>query len=131
MNTLARALRLVAAGAALATVAGCGGGIYVDGVFAPGPPPDVSMVASVSSAARGDRVHLVAAVAASNGVDHVSFYRVDTGPVTRLGTVYAPPAQWDTTIPMTAGSSVDYFATACDSIGFCSDSNVVTVTVVP
>jgi hypothetical protein len=120
--------RFVAATLLLAMLAGCGGGVYVE---TDGPPPDITLATSTSYAARGQAVQLVAAVNASNGVDHVDFYRIDFGAAVRLGTVYQPPAKWLTSVPINAGSRVDYFATVCDQAGYCTDSRVESVAVVP
>lgn len=112
---------------AAAALAGCGGG-YVE---ASGPPPDISMTASTSVAMRGEPIRLVAAASASNGMDSVDFYRIDPTWDTRLGSIYGPPVQFDTSIPVNAGASVSYYARACDVAGYCTNSQVVTVTVYP
>lgn len=115
----------------LAVVAACGGGAYVDATVPVGPPPDISIATSTDAAFRGDPMRLIGAVSASNGVDYVSFFRIDFGVATPLGTVFRPPLQWDTSIPVNAGSIVSYYARACDAIGQCTDSNVVSVVVLP
>ena len=110
----------------LAALAACGGG-YDD----VGPPPQVSLGASTSVATRGEPIQLRASAYASNGMDHVSFYRLDYNGPFLLGTVWAPPPNWGTSVPINAGESVSFFARACDLEGLCTDSNVATVTVYP
>lgn len=123
-----RAARLAAAAAVLAGLASCGGGVYVDSV---GPPPDISLAVSPTVAQRGQPLQLVAAVSASNGIDYVSFYRIDFGTPVLLGSVTQPPAQWVTSVPINAGSGVSYFARVRDFAGYYADSAVVTVAVYP
>jgi hypothetical protein len=111
---------------------GCGGGVYLEIDDPPyGQPPAISIAVSPDVAGRGDPIRLVAAVTADNGIDYVTFYRVDFGTSTPLGTLYAPPAQIDTRIPINAGRSVSYFARVCDRARYCTDSRSVTVDVVP
>ena len=114
----------------LALTVGCGGGAYVDVTVPEGPPPDITMVAvAPATPFRGDPVQLVATVSASNGIDYVSFYRLDFYGPTLLGTVGSPPATWDTSIPVNAGSTVSFYARACDVLGICTDSQAVTLAV--
>jgi hypothetical protein len=119
-----RSLRAAAAGLLLALLAGCGGGVYIE---LDGPPPDISLATSVTTALRGQSLQLVAAVSAANGVDSVDFYRVDFGRSVLLGSVYQPPAKWNTSVPINAGSSVAYFARVCDQAGYCASSELATV----
>ena len=129
MKNFVRSLRYALVVPLLAGVVACGGGVYVDDTVPAGPPPDISIVSSSDVALRGEPIRLVGAVTASNGVDHVSFFRIDFGAATPLGTVLRPPLQWDTSIPINAGSTVSYYARACDGLGLCTNSNVVTVVV--
>lgn len=131
MKNFVRPLRNALVVPLLAVVAACGGGVYVDATVPVGPPPDISIATSTDVAFRGDPVRLIGAVTASNGVDYVSFFRIDFGVATPLGTVFRPPLQWDTSIPINAGSTVSYYARACDAIGQCTNSNVISVAVVP
>jgi hypothetical protein len=119
-----RSLLGATAGLLLALLTGCGGGVYIE---LDGPPPDISLASSVSTALRGQPLQLVAAVSAANGVDSVDFYRVDFGRSVLLGSVYEPPAKWNTSVPVNAGSSVAYFARVCDQAGYCTSSETVTV----
>ena len=114
--------------ALLALATGCGGGVYVE---LDGPPPEISMTTSVTDAMRGQPVQLAAAVSAANGLDCVSFYRVDFGNSVLLGSVRSTQPRWDTAIPINAGSRVIYFAQACDQAGYCTSSNAQTVFVYP
>ncbi len=110
-----------------ALLCACGGGeLYV-----PGPPPDIALTTSVRDARRGDPVELSAAVTASNGIDYVSFYRLEYGQPVLLGTVTRPPARWDTMVPFNVSDRVTYFATVCDFEGFCTSSYTQTVWVFP
>ena len=111
----------------LALLSACGGGDY----DLLGPPPDIALTTSVTDARRGDVVQLSAAVTASNGVDYVSFYRIDYGQSVLLGSVIRPPARWETVVPFNAGSSVTYFARVCDLEGYCTSSYAQTVWVYP
>lgn len=110
----------------------CGGGLYLEvGDDYDGPPPTISVTASSGTARRGDIIRLSAAISAPNGIDRITFYRVDPGVSTLLATLYGPPAQVDTPIPVNAGGSVTYWARICDNAGYCSESSNVTVTVTP
>ena len=120
--------RRAAAVAVLGALAACGGGEPADDI---GPPPDVSLRVSTSVALRGEAVELRATAYASNGMDSVKFYRLDFGLPVLLATVLSPPPNWVTSVPINAGSSVTFFARACDLEGFCGDSNLVTVEVYP
>lgn len=127
---LSRVPRLLAASVLLALTAGCGGGVYLDATVPEGPPPAISLVAvAPATPFRGDPVQLVATVSASNGIDYVSFYRLDYYGPSLLGTVGSPPATWGTSIPVNAGSTVSYLARACDALGKCTDSQAVTLAV--
>ena len=129
-RSLARRSRLLGAALLLVLVAGCGGGVYVDATVAEGPPPSITLAAVASATpVRGDAVQLVATVSASNGIDYVNFYRMDYYGPALLGAVGRPPATWDTSIPVNAGSTVSYYARACDALGKCTDSQVVTLPV--
>src|SRR5262245_54819334 len=121
------AVPFVAAG----LLAGCGGGVYLElGDGYDGPPPTISLTASTGTARRGDVIRLSAAISAANGIDRVTFYRIDPGVSTSLGVLHGPPAQLDTSIPMNAGNSVSYWARICDQAGYCTESANVSVNVV-
>ena len=133
MKRLPHVLRQLALPALAATLlAGCGGGIYVDVSDPWGPPPDISLTASTPVARRGDLVRLSAAITVPDGtIDRITFYRIEPGVSTALGTLYGPPAQLDTPIPFNAGNSVGYWAKVCDLAGYCSESATVYVSVSP
>lgn len=122
--------RLLGASLLLALLAGCGGGVYVEATVVVGPPPTITLSAfAPATPLRGDAVQLDATVSSSNGIDAVYFYRMDFYGPTLLGSVARPPAIWNTSIPVNAGRSVSYSARACDVLGYCTDSQVVTLPV--
>lgn len=123
-----RGLALLIAGA----LAGCGGGIYIgyNGGDGFDLPPQVSLVSSISAAAPGQTITLVAAASDDYGVDRVQFFRLDSdGSANSLGTDGGSPYQLQTTMPETSAASVRYFARAFDGAGQYNDSSTVTVTV--
>ena len=130
-SALVRACRQGTAGALLVLLASCGGGGYVDTVVPVAPPPQISLAVSPTVAQRGEVLQLVSAVTAGNGIDYVTFYRIDYGTPVVLGSVAQPPAQLSTSVPVNAGASVSYFARVHDLAGYYSDSPVVTVAVYP
>jgi hypothetical protein len=127
-------MKIRAAGliAVAALLSGCGGGIYIGFGGSGDSPPDVSLVAGVTSAAPGQAVPLAAAASDDYAVDRVDFYRVDAGGgATWLGTDPASPYQWNAAIPVDAasGSTVLFFARAIDDAGQQTDSTTVAVSV--
>ena len=126
-----RACRQGAAAALLVLLASCGGGGYVDTAVPVAPPPQISLAVSPTVAQRGEPLQLVSAVTAGNGIDYVTFYRIDYGTPVVLGSVLQPPAQLITSVPVNAGSSASYFARVHDLAGYYADSPVVTVAVYP
>ena len=125
-SSVSKLARVLAGSAMLAGLAACGGDY--DEVW---PAPEVSLRVSTSVAIRGEPIQLRASAYASNGMDHVRFYRLDYNGPFLLGTVWAPPPNLGTSVPINAGASVSFFARACDLEGLCTDSNVATVTVYP
>jgi hypothetical protein len=127
-------MKIRAAGliAVAALLSGCGGGIYIGFGGSGDSPPDVSLVAAVSSAAPGQAVPLAAAASDDYAVERVDFYRVEaSGGATWLGTDPASPYQWTAVIPVAAasGSTVSFFARATDDAGQQTDSAAVGVSV--
>jgi hypothetical protein len=111
---------------------GCGGGgVQVDVVGPIGAAPVVAFTTSKSVAYRGESIELRASIVADNGVDFVSFYRIDYGVSTPLGTVTTPPARWLTSVPINAGVSTAYFVRVCDFEGLCTVSSAASVAVLP
>ncbi len=123
-------LRRLALGLPL-LLAACGGGVYLELGDGWGPPPTIDISASTGLAQRGETIRLVAAISAPNGIDRVSFYRIDPGATVTLATLGGPPVQLDTVIPLNAGRSVGYWARVCDEAGYCRESATVTVSVYP
>ena len=126
-SRLRRRLGTALASLMLGVLAGCGGGVYIDVPIYNGPPPEVALAVAPTAGSRGEAVQLAAAVTASNGVQYVSFYRIDFGFSTLLGRLSDRPFQWGTSIPIDAGSSVTYFVQACDLAGLCTSSQPVTI----
>jgi hypothetical protein len=119
---LALALALVSAFA----LAGCGGGIsigltYGFGDDLEGTPPSVSIAAPAGPVQAGQVITLVAA----------AFYRVDGVGTTLLGSDGSAPYEWSTVVPTDGRTTLQVFAHALDNSGQRSDSQVVSVTVVP
>lgn len=131
---LARCRRALLLGALPVLLAGCGGGVYIgwssdDGDFRDDPPV-VNLVASVARAAPGQVLRLAAAASDDRVVDQVLFYRVERdGSSTRLGNDASAPYEFDTTMPDTSASEVQFFARAVDNAGQSTDSRTVTVQV--
>jgi hypothetical protein len=133
---LAGALRrpLPVAGALAATLAlgACGGGVYWNfGFGGDGTPPSVTLAAATDSVRAGQALRVVAAASDESGIDHVSFYRVDAGGPTLLGSVATPPYEWIVTAPADGRSSLALFARATDGVGHHADSALLTVAVTP
>lgn len=113
-----------------ATLAGCGGGIYIGWGGDDDDPPMVGLVSSLNAAAPGQTVTLMAAASDDYGVDRVQFFRVESdGRTTALGTDSSAPYQFQTVMPETTASSVRYFARAFDEGDQWRDSADVSVTV--
>ncbi|MES2889142.1 MAG: hypothetical protein V4739_14190 [Pseudomonadota bacterium] len=128
---LARRAGFWLASAVLATsLAACGGG--GDGEYEDeGPPPQITLGSSITAGQRGQPLQLGADVSAANGIDFVNFYRIDFGTPVLIAQVTSPPAAIETAVPVNAGNTVRYFAEVCDLIGFCTDSNIVVISVFP
>lgn len=115
--------------AATAVLAACGGGVWI-GIGGGDDPPHVSLVASPSSAAAGETVHLSAAASDDDFVDHVTFYRLDDNDnAVRLGEDHDEPYDWDAVMPASNATGVRFIARAVDSIGQWTDSDSVSVSV--
>jgi hypothetical protein len=112
-------------------VAGCGGGVYLSWGSGDGFAPSVSLAVSPTAAAPGDTVMLAAAASDFDGIDQVTFFRLDGDVATPLSALARPPYSLETAIPLDASGSVGYFARAIDNSGDRADSKVVTVSVVP
>jgi hypothetical protein len=130
MSTVARLRRVLGIPLLAATLAGCGGGLWIGySDFDNGDLPQVSLVANVDSAVPGQTIRLSAAASDDDGIDEVRFYRVlSDGGVLRLGDDDGEPYQWDTVVPSTSASQVRYFARAFDRFGNWNDSGTVSVT---
>ncbi len=121
-----------AVGAAL-VLSGCGGGFFVGinigGGDGDGFAPDVSIVANVGSAAPGATVQLTAAASDADGIDQVTFFRLEGADAVLLGSDDTSPYQADAQVPLDAGATVSFFARATDRSGERRDSAPVTLAV--
>ncbi len=120
--------RVYAVAALTVALAACETGLYF-GIGPDDDPPSVSLAATASSAAPGERIGLVAAANDDYRVDEVDFYRVDANGDTLLARDSTDPYAFETTIPLGAAGSVQFFARAIDDAGQRRDSALVTVTV--
>lgn len=107
---------------------GCEAGLFF-GIGPDDDPPSVSLAATASAAAPGERIGLVAAASDDYRVDEVSFYRVYANGSTLLARDSTDPYAFETIIPGSAVGSVQFFARAIDDAGQQRDSALVTVTV--
>ena len=92
-------------------------------------PPNVSLAAAPQSAARGERIGLVAAANDDYVVREVLFYRIDSGGNTLLGRDSSAPYALETVLPAGAAGEVRYFARAVDDAGQTAESQTVVVSV--
>jgi hypothetical protein len=110
-------------------LAACEAGLYF-GVGPDDDPPSVSLVATATSAAPGERIGLVAAASDDYRVDDVSFYRVESnGGNTLLARDSSEPYSVEAVIPSGAVGTVQFFARARDDAGQERDSALVSVAV--
>lgn len=119
--------------AALLALSACGGGFYVEwgNGFDDLGPPSVSLVASSSSVQAGQAVMLAAAASDENGIDEVSFYRLDGSSAVLLGGDSFRPYEWSVVAPTDGRSTLRVFARATDNSGHWADSSILTLTVTP
>src|SRR4029079_5634072 len=85
---------------AAAVLSGCGGGLFigVDDRF-DDSPPSVNLATAANSVVAGQAVQFVAAASDENGVDPVSFYRLDTNGSVLLGRDFSAPYEWSVVAP--------------------------------
>jgi hypothetical protein len=115
-----------------ASLAGCGGGVWIGIGDGFDDPPDVSVAVTPESARAGDTLRLVAAAADDFGISRVSFFRIESdGTSSLLTRDDVAPFQVDTVLPATSATVVRYFARAVDDVGQVADSATVSVTVLP
>ena len=114
--------------AATVWLAGCGGGVFV--AFHAGgddSPPSVNLTTAVTTVPAGQAVRFVVAASDDNGVDHVSFYRIDIGGSTLLGRDFTVPYEWIAIAPIDGRTTLSVFARAVDREGNVADSATVAV----
>lgn len=110
-------------------LAACEAGLYF-GVGPDDDPPTVSLAATATSAAPGERIGLVAAASDDYRVDDVSFFRVESnGGGTLLARDSTEPYSVETVMPSGAVGAVQFFARARDDAGQERDSALVSVAV--
>ena len=126
-----RLRRWLAATAVLLSLAGCGGGIWIN--YADDNwdvrPPSVSIAAAASSVPPGGTLRVVAAAADESGIDEVAFFRRDAGGWTLLGRDRSEPYEWLVDVPADGRTVVELFARATDRSGLSADSAVIAVPV--
>jgi hypothetical protein len=111
------------------TLVGCEAGLYF-GISPNDDPPSVSLAATATSVAPGERIGLVAAASDDFRVDDVSFYRVESnGGSTLLARDSSEPYSVETVLPSGEVGTVQFFARARDDAGQERDSTLVSVTV--
>jgi hypothetical protein len=76
-------------------------------------------------------VRFVAAASDENGIDQVTFYRVEPGGAVLLGRDGGAPYEWTTTAPSDGRSTLTVFARAIDNSGNEADSVAVAVSITP
>jgi hypothetical protein len=110
-------------------LAACEAGLYF-GIGPDDDPPTVSLAATATSAAPGERIGLVAAASDDYRIDDVSFYRVESsGGNTLLTRDSSEPYSMETVLPSNAVGTVQFFARARDDAGQERDSALVSVAV--
>lgn len=111
-----------------ATVAIVAGGLAACG-GSDDEEPTVTLASTVTSAAAGASITLIAVPSSDSGISGVRFYRVDSTTSTLLATVNTSPYQITTAIPSDASGTVSYFARAVDTNNLTGDSNSVSITI--
>ena len=111
-------------------LAGCGGGIHVGFGFGfDDSPPSVQLASASSSVPAGEPVQFIAAASDENGIDHVSFFRLDAGGEVFLGRDDTAPYQFTVLAPTDGRGALTVFARATDNAGNAADSAAVTVAI--
>jgi hypothetical protein len=111
---------------------GCGGGVFFGiGDDFDDSPPSVNLTTAATSVPAGQQVRFVAAASDEDGIDQVSFYRLDgNGPVL-LGSDGGAPYEWTATAPTDGRNTLQVFARAFDHFGSSADSATVAVAITP
>ena len=126
-------LRTLAALAPLLLASACGGGFYFGAHSSSGFGDDTSptvSLASVSTVQAGQELTLVAAASDAEGIDNVTFYSVENGTSTVIGSDVSAPYELTLTAP-TGSTELVVFARATDNSGNTADSASITITVTP
>ena len=115
-------------------LAACGGGLSI-GIGYGGSndfsPPSVSLVAAQTQVQAGQSVNLVAAAADENGIESVSFYRLDGSAARLLGSDGTEPFEWQAAAPTDGRNSMTVFARATDRAGNQADSGSIQIGITP
>ncbi|WP_280153271.1 Ig-like domain-containing protein [Piscinibacter sp. XHJ-5] len=118
--------------AAACVLHGCGGSIHFGfGDDFDDGPPSVNLTTAAVSVQAGQTARFVAAASDEDGVDRVSFYRVDGNASVLLGSDTSAPYEWNAVAPADGRSSLQVFARAVDGFGSEADSATVSVAITP
>lgn len=119
-------------------LAACGGGfslgigyVYDDDDYYDVYAPSVSLAVAQTSVVAGQPVDMVAAAADENGIESVTFFRLDGDFAVLLGTDGVEPFEWQTLAPTDGRTRLLLFARATDRAGNRADSAVVQVFITP
>jgi len=118
--------------AATLWLSGCGGGVFVG--FGSGfddTPPSVTLSTAATGVPAGQSASFFAAASDDDGVDHVSFYRIDVNGSTLLGRDFTAPYEWSVIAPADGRTTLTVFARAVDFSGNIADSPAITINVTP
>jgi hypothetical protein len=110
-------------------LAGCGGGFYISDGF-DDDDPEVTLSTDTDTVEPGDRLRLVAVAHDDFSVSHVSFYRVQSGTRTLLGSDSTRPYELEVQVPSSATGTLEFVARAADFVGQVSQSDSVEVEVI-
>lgn len=129
-----QATRAIPALLLLGVLAGCGGGLFfnigdVDDDD-DGQAPTIALTVNPSSAAAGATVTLTASASDADGIESVTFFRLDDDDArVLLSAVGTQPFQLNVIVPTDATGQVRFVARATDNAGDRADSSAVTVTI--
>jgi hypothetical protein len=112
----------------------CGGGVHIGFGFGDGfddRAPAVQLTSASTSVPAGQPVQLAAAASDENGIEHVSFFRLDGVGEVFLGRDDSAPYQINVLAPTDGRAALTVFARATDRAGNTADSAAVTIAITP